>query len=177
MKPLEKEQLEAIIEAIEGGYLATLKDFKQNLKERGLIEEQLEERKWNLSEVGILIYVQSVNNNIITGYGFGRSGRWNASHTDWIHYGNYKIRPATRKEISTALIKEAKKKYPKGTLFTNLFNKSQRDISSGEFELLDTGELVCLSCRSVVFNDTGKWADIVQKKVEDVGITITIVTY
>ena len=144
----------------------TYNEYKGLKKERKQLKKQLEELpklevgKWYKFDLSLMFVKNKPTNNNVIGYGFDGTGLWTDKYHYWESYkDNY--RPATDKEVQTALIEEAKKIGFKEGVTANCFNnfKSQSDIGF-KFISIDNGLLFQNQC--IFLN--GKWATIIKQK-------------
>ena len=99
-----KEEVVGLIKEYGDGMLP----YHLFLKEKGLIEPELEIGKWYKRSLGTLICYNG-NTDLMSGYGFNMNGDWTNGNfpfgDEWCEWTE-----ATDKEVETALIKEAKKR-------------------------------------------------------------------
>ena len=163
---MKREDLERRLNDVEA-LITESKDTVQSYKkERKQLKKQLEELpklevgKWYKFDLSLMFVKNKPTNNNVIGYGFDGTGLWTDKYHYWESYkDNY--RPATDKEVQTALIAEAKKRGFKEGVTANCFNnfKSQSDIGF-KFISIDNGLLFQNQC--IFLN--GKWATIIEQK-------------
>jgi len=97
--------------------LEELKQEKKQLKKQLKELPSLEVGKWYNSDNDSLIFItEFLDSCDFDGYGFFH-GKWENKSYNYYSY-EYGLVPATDKEVETALIKEAKKRYKKGDLIS-----------------------------------------------------------
>jgi len=95
-----------------------LKTEKKQLKKQLKELPSLEVGKWYKSGVSFMfLTTDNPQDKQKVGYGIDGTGEWTDKYTFWECY-RYRYTPATDKEVETALIKEAKKRYKKGDLIS-----------------------------------------------------------
>ena len=155
------------------GHAAACSEWKANIEKefpKLFKKDELEVGKWHLDgnkDDKFLICLTRLEGNLYYGYGFDSDGKWVDDDGDfWGNAYNDISRPATDKEVETALIKEAKKRgfkegitvkgcdgrIGKRTAEHYLYFKEDNNIQSCEWDGLDN----CL-----IF-DNGKWATIIE---------------
>ena len=126
-------------------------------------KKELETGKWYKSGYGAIIFCESfTSNNNIQGYGFNSRKEYVPS-TIWFKIDKWQ--EATPQEVESALICEAKMRYPIGSIIKLITGKID-DISeklNGEFFIEDN----CVMAENMPDNyftvfDNGKWATIIQ---------------
>jgi len=153
--------------------LEELKQEKKQLKKQLKELPSLEVGKWykDPTQLGYIYFITEVLNDRIKGYGFF-DGEWE-NDIELLIFSVIDDTPATRKEVETALIKEAKKRYKKGYTIKpfnihlmidepkkTMISSDNFNISSYESELGIWVESV--DWNSVVFHK-GKWAEIIEE--------------
>ena len=133
--------------------------FTKLLKEKGLIESELEIGKWYHYGTDLLVW-----NGGDSTYGFNQG-------VDYLNNAYFTVDeaiPATDKEVEEALIKEAKKRgFKEGVKVTqinkyNLGNPGEDKwvVTNGHYEYICGKLFICNIC---LFND-GKWAEIIEEE-------------
>lgn len=120
-----------------------------------------------------LIYVQDLSKECKGNYGFNHVGEWldgesNGGIGSYAIWNNlYHLNLATDMEVEKALIKEAKRRgYKVGVTAIFGSSRDQRTISSKRFtwESWDDTMALSMGCDVIFRQDTGKWAEIIEKE-------------
>lgn len=154
---ITKEQIESI---------ANGSDIKTMFPE--VFEPVLEVGKWytDNDDYGFLVYITKIKQEKYFGYGFDGNGDWcNDDNEDWGDVSDID-KPATYKEVRTAIEKEAVKRYPIGAkvkclLDGRVFNIIRESVF--DFDILGNKGYF----GGVKVFDNGKWAEIIEEEVLD----------
>jgi len=173
---MKKSRKEFIIK----GHAAACSEWKANIEKefpKLFKKDELEVGKWHLDgykDDKFLICLTRLEGNLYYGYGFDSDGKWVDDNGDfWGNAYNDITRPATDKEVETALIKEAKKRgFKEGVKFKGL--RFNRESTFEEWSLSSDREYKKYSSHinGLNFRDSthgvfellfinGKWADII----------------
>lgn len=173
MKKFEitKEQIESLYNC---DYLS---EIKQDLKSMfpQAFESELEVGKWYKSDYPLLIFITEVKHHELVGYGFNAVGFYSegtfctrADERNRVDYNTFNFKPATDKEVETALINEAKRRgFKEGVEIKpinkviHLNNKIDLEYNTCFYESENEFWMggYCL------FKD-GKWAEIISEPIE-----------
>jgi len=171
MKELTKEQLEGVMNAYECNWKSKL--FKKALKDKGLIKEEFEVGKWYKGKRYNGVEVLFVCG--LDSYGFydGDFIDLEDFSSDYLNdedYG-YELRPATDKEVETALIKEAKKRgFKEGVKFLSARDGDIRTATNEFYSFDNWNKYTTLQLDTAWIFKGGKWATIIEEpKVESYG--------
>lgn len=156
-----KEQIEAKIEKLQ-----------KKLKE--LETPKLEKGRWYKHDEGGVYYATSFSKvGSMFGYGVESDGDWYeciSNNGIGCLLNNYHtkecIRPATREEVESALIKEAKRRgYDKGVRISSVYSDMYKGRILGDICVTETYQLWADSdeCANVQIFEDGKWAEIIEK--------------
>ena len=139
-----------------------------------VFETKLEVGKWYkgvfLQHSNPLIYITGVNEqNNIKSYGFNGLN-WFDDRLTTRHYGSISDTndwiPATKEEVETALINEAKRRgFKKGVAFNSLphqYMNTENNTKVDYIKMSDNMKTLYSSCG--VIENNGKWAEIIQPK-------------
>jgi hypothetical protein len=116
----------------------------------------LEVGKWYKSEYGSLVFVESIQGCLFTGYGFNVFNDWQDSAAFW--YTELFTTEATKEEVEAALIKEAERRgFIYGVKYDDI-NDGIRYECREQFELNPTfTKLMCTVGGGWIFKE-GTWA-------------------
>lgn len=139
--------------------LEAIKQEKKQLKKQLNDLPSLEVGKWYKNSYPHLFFCQYIDGDMARGYGF-KMGEWEQNKSWCIHNGSQK--PATDKEVETALIAEAKKRgFKEGVKFRSAF--SGDDFIFDELIPCYKDNQLWMSSTGQVFKK-GKWAEIIKPK-------------
>jgi len=160
MKYTKKEVVELFNEYHKWTHLVT--NVNEFLKEKGLIKEEFEFEvgKW-YSDGDWLLCITEIKNGRVYFYGF----KLDFLH-DWADEGWFKnaMKPATDKEVETALIKEAKKRgFKEGAKIDDALGDNE-NIVEGFGMYYESGSLWATdNYRVYILFKKGKWATIIEE--------------
>jgi len=154
---------------INNGATLSNRGYQKWLKEKGIIEPELEVGKWYKSGKRLVCYSGTYEKkDMMCGYGFGIGGRWRSGKTTTYGHSSA-FREATHEEVEEALIAEAKRRgFKKGCSFVPLNN----DLLIREYESPTSNSFVYFDCSigltmsddysNVSIFNNGKWAEIIE---------------
>lgn len=148
--------------------LIELKQEKKQLKKQLKELPNLEVGKWitdNSSYWDSMLFITKINGSMFEAYGLDCKGRW----VDCTYLNLSSYRPATDKEVETALIAEAKKRgFKDGVRFKGVAGvQSNEEIQIGEKRPIKFGfanSVLGLYCENSWIFRKGKWAEIIKPK-------------
>ena len=171
---MKREDLERRLNDVEA-LITESKDTVQSYKkERKQLKKQLEELpklevgKWYKFDLSLMFVKNKPTNNNVIGYGFDGTGLWTDKYHYWESYkDNY--RPATDKEVQTALIAEAKKRgFKEGGRFKGVAGtQMDEDVQISKHSPIEFGfpkSSLGLYCQNSWIFRKGKWATIIKDK-------------
>lgn len=169
MRELNEEQKEYVKELFKEHYNDmdychhNLKPF---LKEKGLIKEEFEVKRWvKYSDVDnwmVFINIKE-DDGMYSGYGFCMGGEWIEDEWSLEELEDDKIVDVSPEEVKEALTKEAKKRgFKEGVECTSIKYGGSAEMSGNTVKFDDEGNFMFLG--QYILSNTGKWSTIIEKE-------------
>lgn len=122
-------------------------------------ESELKVGRWYNAKNGCLFFLKEITNDWFKGYGFTSSKNY---YLDFQEYKTTQLTLATDKEVETALIEEAKRRYNFTKEMIWEFNGVNYRLSYPQFSNFNLSENELFFGGGILFSD-GKWAEIINE--------------